>query len=413
MSEQKGPGWLRRIGPGIITAAVVLGPGSILAASRIGASFGYSLIWLLICAVLFMAVFTAISARLGCALDKSLLETVAIRYGRWLAVLIGISAWLVVTGFQFGNNMGVLAAMEGLVPAPPWIWPPLFTFVSIAFLFSAKRVYRALERLMIVLVGVMILTFVGNLVYVGVNVAEVARGLVPRLPQGKFGDAAMAALVATTFSIVAAFYQAYLVQERRWGLKEYRAGIRDAWLGIGILGVMTLTIMLSAAGAFAGRNVELGNAGDVAAQLEYFLGVGARYVFCLGLVAASFSSFIINTLLGGGLLADGLGIGRGFDNPRVKAAASASLLVGMTVALAVVALNSDASRVGSIIIAQAMTLLAAPLSGIVLLVLANSRLVMGKHRNRLAVNLVAGLGLLVVLWMTWATGRSLVARLFG
>jgi len=401
--------WLKRIGPGIITAAVVLGPGSIVSTSQVGASHGYTLIWLLVSAAAFMIVYSTMSARFGCISRQSLLEAVGERSGRWLPVLLGVSGWLVTTGFQVGNNMGVLTGMESLIPIGPWVWPVAFTFGSIIFLYSAKRVYRVLERLMIVLVGVMILAFVANLLYAGIDAGAAVKGLVPRFPAGGF--LAGKAMMATTFSIVAAFYLAYLVQEKEWGMGEYRTGIRDAATGIVILALMTLAIMLSAAGAFAGKEAALKTAGDVAQQLERLFGPSARYIFSLGLVAASFSSFIVNTLIGGGLLADGLGLGRGFDHPKVKAAASAGLLVGMGVALA--ALRYEESRVGSIIIAQAMTLFFAPLCGIVLLAVANTKSIMGEHRNRAGMNVLAGLGLAVVLWMTWTTGQSLVGRLFG
>lgn len=401
--------WLRRIGPGIVTAAVVLGPGSILSTSQVGATYGYSLIWLLVAAAVFMIVYSTMSARFGCVSKQSLLDTVAASSGRWAAVILGVSAWLVTTGFQVGNNMGVTTGMEALLPIAPWVWPLVFTGGSIIFLYRAKQVYRVLEKLMILLVGVMMLAFLGNLVVAGIDVAGVLRGLVPRLPAGGF--LAGKAMMATTFSIVAAFYMAYLVQEKGWGTAEYRTGIRDAVTGMVILGLMTSAIMMCAARAFAGQNLTLKTAGDVAQQLARLFGPGAKYVFSLGLVAASFSSFIVNTLIGGGLLADGLGVGRGFDHPRVKAAASAGLLVSMVVAL--VAVRYEESRVGSIIVAQVMTLLVAPLSGVVLFAVANAKGLMGEYRNRLGMNLLAGLGLVLVLWMTWTTGQDLVKRLFG
>ena len=39
---------LRTLGPALIVASVVLGPGSILTASQVGASFGYELVWVLV-----------------------------------------------------------------------------------------------------------------------------------------------------------------------------------------------------------------------------------------------------------------------------------------------------------------------------------------------------------------------------
>ncbi|MCL4219681.1 MAG: divalent metal cation transporter, partial [Candidatus Hydrogenedentes bacterium] len=76
-----------RLGPGIITASVVLGPGSIMASSKAGASGGYHLLWLLFVAAFVMAVYTAMGARLGCALTESPLEYIAQKYGRALALL--------------------------------------------------------------------------------------------------------------------------------------------------------------------------------------------------------------------------------------------------------------------------------------------------------------------------------------
>ena len=45
---------LKSLGPAFIVASVVLGPGSILSNSYVGAKFGYSMIWLLVLASLMM-----------------------------------------------------------------------------------------------------------------------------------------------------------------------------------------------------------------------------------------------------------------------------------------------------------------------------------------------------------------------
>ncbi|MEE2966365.1 MAG: divalent metal cation transporter, partial [Verrucomicrobiota bacterium] len=56
---------LQSIGPAIIVAAVVCGPGSILSASKTGADFGYSMTWVIVLAVFLMIGSSALSARLG------------------------------------------------------------------------------------------------------------------------------------------------------------------------------------------------------------------------------------------------------------------------------------------------------------------------------------------------------------
>ena len=41
------PPWWRSIGPALITACVVFGPGSLVISSNVGATYGYELLWLL------------------------------------------------------------------------------------------------------------------------------------------------------------------------------------------------------------------------------------------------------------------------------------------------------------------------------------------------------------------------------
>ena len=77
---------LKSIGPAIIVAAVVLGPGSILASSKVGAEWGWLGLPVLGCAVALMIGMVALSARLGVVYQGSLCEELAARLGRGVAV---------------------------------------------------------------------------------------------------------------------------------------------------------------------------------------------------------------------------------------------------------------------------------------------------------------------------------------
>ena len=83
----------KAVGPGFIIAAVVLGPGSITVASKIGSVYGYQLLWVIVIAGIGMAMFTTMSARFGVSHDESILQSIAETYGRWFAILIGIAAF--------------------------------------------------------------------------------------------------------------------------------------------------------------------------------------------------------------------------------------------------------------------------------------------------------------------------------
>ena len=57
--------WYQAIGPGIITACVVIGPGSILTSNKIGSTQEYSMIWVVVVACIFMMFFMSMGARIG------------------------------------------------------------------------------------------------------------------------------------------------------------------------------------------------------------------------------------------------------------------------------------------------------------------------------------------------------------
>jgi len=361
----------------------------------------------LVVAGVFMAVYTSMGARLGCALSVTPLTHVAQRAGRWLAVLAGLSAFLVTAGFQFGNNMGVAFAATGLTGAPAWVWPIAFTALSLLFLAMAKRVYTVLERVMMVLVAVMIVCFFANLFWTGVSVPRLAAGLAPKFVQG---DGLIArSMLATTFSVVAAFYQAYLVQAKQWRREEIKDAVRDAWVGIAILALISGAILTGAAETLYGSGTGFKNVGDLAQVLRGILGPAANLVFCLGLGAAAFSSFIVNAVVGGALLADGLGLDARINERPAKVLAAAVMVVGCVVAVMTFQLGKGTTT--SLLVAQASTLIAAPLCAVLLLVLASSKSVMGDLKNRTASLLLGGTGLAVILAL-WAVGlRAFITKL--
>ncbi len=408
MNEKRG--LVKRIGPGLITAAVVLGPGSIVASSRAGAESSYHLLWMLALAVLFMAVYTAMAARLGCALPSTPLQYLADRHGRPLAALTGISAFFVVSGFQFGNNIGVSVAAGALIGGPAWIWPLFFTGLSILFIVLARQVYTLLEKVMLVLVAVMLVAFVGNLFFTGFSPFRIAGGLVPKPFEGNEPIIARA-MLGTTFSAVAAFYQAYLVRAKGWTRETVGDAIRDAWIGIGLLGGIAAVILVGAAETLHGTDADPANIGALAEQLSGILGRGGRIVFCVGLAAASFSSFIANALIGGTLMADGLGPGHAMNGKAVRGWSMAVLVMGCAVAVGVLARGWGGTT--SLLIAQAATLIAAPLCAVLVLLLSSSKSIMGDLKNGLITGVLGVVGLLVVLCLNALLLRSLWLRLSG
>jgi len=391
------------IGPGFITASVVIGPGSISTNSKIGAYYGYGLVWVLVAAVISMVIFTVMASRFGVVSESSILNVVSDKYGRWLAVLVGISAYFMSAGFEFGNNLGVATAMQSMTGISENVWPFVFCGIALVIIFTSSDMYKILEKIMVVLVAVMITAFVANLFFTKPSGMGVISGLFPRLPEGS--SATAAGLAGTTFCVNAALYQAYLVQDKGWTLKNYKKCITDSIAGVIVLGFISLMIMVTAASSLHPQGIYVVTAGDMAIQLETLFGRLAKFIFCIGLWAASFSSLVVNSFLGGGLLSDSIGWGGSTKNIRTKIFAMIIMLIGM-----VISVFFRGNIVNAIVFAQASTLFGFPAFALVLMLILNSKEIMGEYRNRLWENILAIFGICLLFWMMLNTYLSIVTK---
>ena len=379
-----------KIGPTIIIAAVVLGPGSILTSSKVGADFGFPAWFVLALSTFLMIGMVALAARLGVTYERSLCEELAARLGRGASLFVGMVLFLVVALFQSSNNLAIIAGLEPLFEDVsdgtlltrfgPKLGVLLVINLFVVFcLFRIRSLYSQIERLMKFLVMVMILAFACNFIVVlygsigsptvGGEVKEGKRDLIPLL-----------GMIGTTFSIGGAFYQGYLVREKGWKLADWREGLRDSIFGICVLGGVTSFILITSVLTFHGRldTVELKSVGDVARQLEPLFGKSAKVIFSLGIMAGAFSSFLVNAVIGGTILSDSLGKGWRLSDVMPRRLTCFALLIGMLVAA--LSLSGASETVGLITFAQALTVLGLPMLAGALLYLGTRKDLIGERK---------------------------------
>ncbi len=404
---------IRQIGPAIIVAAVVLGPGSITTSTKVGAAFGYSTLWLLLLLLILLIGAASLAAWLGATLERSLCGELSARLGSWAGAVIGIAFFLIVAGFQSSNNMAVVAGIEPLlgdgVTFPKWaivLTLGAVNLIIIAVLYLARDLYKQIERIMKLFVFVMVMAFLVNFFWAKPSAESAVSGLKPDL--SPFFDTTtlliIMGLIGTTYSVAGAFYQGYLVRERGWGPEEVKSGFRDSVFGMCVLVGVTSVILMTSAATFHGKvgPDELSNAGKMSAQLKSAFGPAASWIFCFGFLAGAFSSFLVNAMIGGHVFSDGMGLGSSLSNRSALHATTAALLVGMVVGiLALTKENFD--RTTTIVIAQASTVVAGPAVMAGLLYLGARQYRYGKQKPPLWMLTVVSTGLLVSLFVATIT----------
>ncbi len=479
--------WFSRLGPALITACVVIGPGSILTSSNVGAVNGYGLSWVVAVAVVFMLTYMSMGARLGVSIKQSAGTLVAERIGRWFAILIGISVFFISAAFQFGNNLGVHYAIATYIDFDYAV--VIFNALAIGFLLFFKNMYKALEKLMMIFVGVMLVAFLVNLLMAGPRFGEWAQGFVPGAA-GKF-DLSVLGLVGTTFVTTAAFYQAYLVRQKGLTAKEVQHGMIDVRIGATVMAAITLMLMATPAtlyypifqyqqvvtsdndaGLPPGTSLVIDESDpnftehrqraesemnwkvdektnkreprwtkivekaefekkyqepygiktaprsfrdlpEVGTGLKPFFGTIGPPLFFLGVFAAAYSSFLVNSMIGGFILADGLGIGAKPEDKWPKIFTIAVLLTGMFVGLYVITVMKLQRPVTLIVMAQAVTVIASPIIAGTLLWMSSSKDIMGENKNGPVTLTLGVIGFVLLLAMSARTATSVVPKIMA
>jgi Mn2+/Fe2+ NRAMP family transporter len=362
-------------------------------ATKVGSIFGYNLLWWLILLWLFMCVYTGISTKVGALNQKSLMTLIADKFGRPLSVVLGFSVFFICCSFQTGDVIGVSTALATIFGLPDLVFKIAFPLICIALYYFSPNIYKYIERLMLCMVIIMVVSFFANLFMARPNPGSIACGLVPRLPEAKHLGL-ISAMAATNFVVAAAFYQSYLVKEKGWAAHNYKEGLKDTLAGISVLFMLVAVITVTSAAVLKPRAINVNSAADMALQLEPLLGSFAKTLFSLGFFAASFSSLAVNALVGGTLLADSLGKDSRMQSFHVRGFSSLIMLFGLIVAVVM-----GGSPVKSIIFLQKMTLLTVPLLALGLLWASNDKSIVGDNRNRWWVNTIAGLGFALVFYL--------------
>lgn len=381
--------WFLAFAPGLVTAAIVFGPSKITITSKMGAMYGYDLLWVIALAIFFMVVFTGIASRIALATDQSLLCTIRDRFGNAGSSMIGVGIFLVATSFQAGNSVGVGIAVGEATDTSPTAWVVLFNLVGFILLFF-RDFYKTLERLMIAIVGLMLFAFLTTMFLAQPDIAGVLRGIsFPSMPDGSLG--LVIAFFASSFSIVGAFYQSYLVQARKRISPDLRQDGKNSLVGMVVLGLMSAVVMICAATVLQPQGIAVDKASDMAMALEPLFGNYAARLFLVGLFGASFSSLVGNATIGGSLLADGLGFGSLLDSRVVKTFIALVMIVG-----GLIAIGFERPPLEIIVFAQSVTIFLVPFIGLFMYLISCDKQIMGNYVNR-GFSKVAGLIGLILL----------------
>ncbi|HUF51377.1 MAG TPA: Nramp family divalent metal transporter [Longimicrobiales bacterium] len=391
----------RVFGPGAVVAAAFIGPGTVTTATLAGVEYGYALLWALTFSIIATLVLQEMSARLGLVTGAGLGEAIRAQFGagapRVIAIALIVSAIAIGNAaYETGNLLGATLGMRGMVGGSADVW--VLFFAGVAFLLLWSGQYRAIERLLVSMVVLMSFVFIATAVVLAPPPGELLRGLVvPRLQDSRALLVALG-LIGTTVVPYNLFLHAAAVRERWTDARDLPAVRADLVASILVGGIISMAIVITAAGALRGGGT-VTSASDMAAQLEPVLGTWGRVCFAAGLFAAGMTSAITAPLAASYAVAGAMGWPRDLRDRRLRMVWGGVLLAGVPFAIAGTrpTIPLGFGEVSVIVFAQVANGILLPAVAIFLLLAVNDRRRMGEQVNGAFANVTGGLVVLITL----------------
>jgi manganese transport protein len=395
---------IKNIGPGALIAAAFIGPGTVTACTLAGANYGYTLLWALLFATAATIILQEMSARLGLVTQQGLGETLRIMLNqsvwKWpLFGLIMVALYLGNAAYEAGNLSGAALGIEALTDQSQSLFRMSVLVISLlAGILLWRGSYKQIERMLLMLVALMALTFIATFISVGPDLSALFKGLTtPNIPDGSL--LTVIALIGTTVVPYNLFLHASAVKAKWSSINDLKHARADTATAIGLGGLITILIASTAAASIFGSGLNISGAGDMAMQLEPVFGSFSKIMLGMGFFAAGLSSSITAPLATAYAVTEILGIKGSTSSRAFKLIALSVIFSGAIIAL------TGIKPISIILAAQFANGLLLPIVAMFLLVVMNQKKQLGQYVNKwlgntlgaIVVIVTAGLGIRIIL----------------
>ena len=387
-------------------AAAFIGPGTITMCSIAGAQFKYGLIWALIVSILLTMFIQLTAIRIGLTTKNTLSNLIKDQFQSGLLKYTSIS--LIISAIFIGNSAYEAGNISGAVMGFELLFGKSFQFNQINIFSILSGILalpliifgnnKVLEKILIILVLIMSFSFVFTVFIVGIdfNLLLSSSNLFSFSSESIL---TIAGLIGTTVVPYNIFLHVALVNNRWKSTKELRFANFDTIVSISIGGLISLCILLTAAGL---NNSDILNTVDLAYSLQPLYGDFSKYIVAIGLISAGLTSSITAPIAAAYVVCGCFGFSINRKSKLFKIIAVMVLLIG------VIFSSIGFSPIEIIKFAQVTNGILLPLVVVFLLFLANNTRLLKNNTNNLFQNV---LGLIVIGFCLLLCYRS-VAKVF-
>ncbi|MGZ4757537.1 MAG: Nramp family divalent metal transporter [Acidimicrobiales bacterium] len=382
---------------GILTAiGGFVDMGDLVANAAIGARFGMTLAWVVVVGIVGIVLYANMSGRVAAVTGRAVFDLVRERLGPRAAAVNLIASFLINLLTLVAEIAGVAIALSLASSINYLLIIPIAAFL--VWLVLWRLPFDWMEQIF-GLLGLALLVFVVTVVKTGPDWTVVIRqALDPHVPQQEtvwsyayYGIALFGAAM-TPYEVF--FFSSGAVEDK-WTSSDLAVERANVLVGFPLGGILSLTIMASAALILRPFGIDVTDLGQVPLPVAVTLGKAGLAIALIGIFAATFGAALETSLSAGYSISQFFGWQWGkFVKPRNAARFHLVVLVSVVLASLVGLTGADPIKITeySIVLSAA----ALPLTYLPILVIANDPDYMGARVNGRLINFAATIYLIIL-----------------
>ncbi|MCE7069558.1 Nramp family divalent metal transporter [Dyadobacter sp. CY327] len=412
----EGAGFWRKLmaftGPGLMVAVGYIDPGNWATDIEGGSRFGYTLLSVILISNLFAMLLQHLSLKLGIASGRDLAQACRDYYSRPVSFVLWILSEIAIAATDLAEVIGSAIALNLLfgLPLPVGV---VFTALDVLLvLYFQQKGFRIIESIVAGLMGIILLSFIYEMIVSQPSIAGIVDGLIPRTQI--VTDSGMLYIAIGILGATVMPHNLYLhssiVQTRAYNRNDEgkKSAIRfatiDSTVSLALAFFINASILILAATAFhANGHFEIADITDAYHLLDPVLGVGlAGIFFALALLASGQSSTLTGTLAGQIVM-------EGFLNIRLKPWLRRLITRGIAIipALIVSSLYGEKGTADLLVFSQVILSLQLSFAVVPLVFFTSNSKIMGRFANSRFLTVLACVITLIIislnLFLLWKT----------
>ena len=292
-------------GPALIVSIAYMDPGNYGTDLQGGASFGYSLLWVVWLSSAIAMLVQYLSGKLGIATEKSMAEILKEKLGRKLFVIpYWLSAEVAAAATDLSEYLGTVVALN-LLFGVPLIYAAIFGAIDVILILGiTSRRFRLLEQLFLIFVSIIGFGYFYEMLIAPPSIHGIILGSSSIHFENSHALFVAVGIIGATVMPHVVFLHSFLTKEKAKGKtvedkkKMRRLHLAETVFLLSIAALVNAAILLVAAVAFYPNNSQIASISEAYKTLVPLFGLSAGVVFAITLLSSGIASSAAGTLAG-------------------------------------------------------------------------------------------------------------------